>query len=92
MNGFKASDRGSQFIVAWRQVAKLESTRSIRLPLSNDGAANVHGDVHKRAARLVEYRSRERPGRLRKSRTRRCRNREEGCEKQKHERLSSHWA
>ena len=44
----------SQFIVAWRQVAKFESTRSIRLPLSNDGAANVQGHVHKRAARLVE--------------------------------------
>ena len=54
MNGFKASERGSQFIIAWRQVAKLESTRSIRLPLSNEGAAKVHGHVHKRAARLVE--------------------------------------
>ena len=54
MNGFKASARGLQFIVAWRHVAKLESTRSIRLPLSNDGAADVHGHVHKRAARLVE--------------------------------------
>ena len=54
MNGFKASQRGFQHIIAWRQVAKLESTRGIRLPLSNDGAANVHGDVHERAARLVE--------------------------------------
>lgn len=39
---------------AWRQVAKLESTRGIRLPLKNDRAANVHGHVRKRAARLVE--------------------------------------
>ena len=54
MNGFKASARGLQFIVAWRHVAKLESTRGIRLPLENDRAANLHGHVHKRAARLVE--------------------------------------
>lgn len=54
MNGFKASERGFQFVFAWRQIAKLEATRGIRLPLTNDGAANVQGHVHKRAARLVE--------------------------------------
>ena len=54
MNGFKASERGSQLIIAWRQVAKLESTRGIRLPLKTDRAANVQVHVHKRAARLVE--------------------------------------
>ena len=54
MNGFKASERGLQFIIAWRQVAKLESTRSIRLPLKNHRASNVHGHIYKRAARLVE--------------------------------------
>ena len=54
MNGFKASERSLQFIIAWQQVAKLESTRDIRLPLKNDRAANVHGRVRKRAARLVE--------------------------------------
>ena len=54
MNGFEASQRGFQFVFAWRQIAKLEATGGIRLPLTNDGAANVQGDVHKRAARLVE--------------------------------------
>ena len=54
MNGFKASERGLQFIIAWRQIAKLESTRGIRLPFTNDGTANVQGHVHKRATRLVE--------------------------------------
>ena len=54
MKGLKASERGFQFIIARRQVAKLESTRGIRLPLKNDRAANVHGHIHKRAARLVE--------------------------------------
>ena len=54
MNGLKASERSVQFVVAWRQVAKLESTRGIRLPLKNDRAANIEDHVHKRAARLVE--------------------------------------
>ena len=54
MNGLKASERGLQFIIARRHVAKLESTCAIRLPLKNDRAANVHGRVRKRAARLVE--------------------------------------
>ena len=54
MNGFKAGERGSQLIIAWRQVAKLESTRAIRSAFTNDGAAKVQGDVHERAARLVE--------------------------------------
>ena len=54
MNGFKASERSLQFVIAWRQVAKLESTRGIRLVLKNDRAPNVHGHVYKRAARLVE--------------------------------------
>ena len=54
MNGFKARERGLQFIIAWRQVAKRESTRGIRLPLKNDRAANIEDHVHKRAARLVE--------------------------------------
>jgi hypothetical protein len=35
------------------------------LLLTNDGAADVQGHVHKRAARLVKYRPRERSGRLR---------------------------
>jgi len=54
MNGFEASERGFQFVVAWRQVAKLRATRGIRLPLTNDRAANVQGRVHKRAAGFVE--------------------------------------
>ena len=54
MKGFKASERGFQFVSAWRQIAKLEATGGIRLLLPNNGAANVQGHVHKRAARLVE--------------------------------------
>ncbi len=54
MNGFKASERGFQLVIAWRQIAILESTCGIRMPLTNDGAANLQGRVHKRAACLVE--------------------------------------
>ena len=54
MNGFKAGERGFQFVIAWRQIAKLEATGGIRLLLTNDGAANVQGHVHKRAPRLIE--------------------------------------
>ena len=50
----KPASVAAQFIIAWRQVAKLESTRAIRSAFTNDGAAKVQGDVHKRAARLVE--------------------------------------
>ena len=54
MNGFKATERRFQFVLAWWQIAKLEPTRGIRLAVTNDGAANVQGHVHKRAPRLIE--------------------------------------
>ena len=54
MNGRKTRERGCQFIVAWGQAAKLESTRAIRCALTSDGAANVQGHAHKGAARVVE--------------------------------------